>query len=51
MRGIGVESFVHGVGEGDGSSSGCTLGSATTLGSGAGTCFIVGGGFVALLKI
>ena len=51
MRGIGEESFSHGVGGGDGSFSGCTLRSVTTLGSGAGTCFTDGGGFVALLKI
>ena len=51
MRGIDEESFLHGVGGGDGSSSGCTLGSVTTLGSGAGTCFTDGGGRVALLKI
>ena len=53
--GRGAESFLHGVGDGegdgDGSSCGCTLGGVTTLGTGAVTCCIVGGGFVDRLKI
>ena len=51
MRGIGEEIFLYSVGGGDGSSSGCTLGSVTTLGSGVGTGFTDGGGRVARLKI
>ena len=51
IQGTCEESSSYGVGGGDGSSSGCTLGSVTTLGSGAGTCFTDGGVRVALLKI